>query len=170
MNKDFLKGLFFFAAGFLTARYLMKKAEIANPTTTVPNASSQQMGIAANIEGIVTNVKTWLKDNFSELSDTEAEGYAKEATGTTDVAGGQTGATAVAVDAAIFQNAQPIEEQKWVHQPISSGYGDLGYQQNANIFDNNIVRSLPDAYDIRQAIGEQRNMDAMQDHFTWSFN
>ena len=197
MNKDFLKGLLFFVVGFLTARYLMKQAAVLPiVNTNMPTVDTQQEGIAVNVDGIVNNVKTWLKENFPEMSDIELQGYAEQAIG---VASGSpdvnTDNPEVAGNYIIAENAsgyvRPYHDYEYRMQGLNDISRSVDSEDSKEIFPTGstivypgtknaytdrlgrrIVSRSPDANDMRMANGvDNRNkMGKLESDFKWSFN
>jgi hypothetical protein len=202
MDKDFFKGLLFFAGGFILARYLMKKTTIVDNTpfcgtgthidlTTgicvadVVNQQPQtnnQSGILDAVNSVVYNVSQWLKENFSELSESEVQTYAEQATGVSNESG-----TVAPVLPLQHTEVPDIENNTYIgSQLINEGTYSPTYQPTypQNEFGNSyqpgyndpfgrsaIVKEIPDALDMKMATGNNnRKMGAMQSDFTWSFN
>ena len=185
MDKDFFKGLLFFAAGFVVARYLMKKTLVVDNTpfcgtgTHLDTATGKcvadaagQPNVVANVNGILDNVATWLQTNFSDnnLTDEEAHTYAQQATGITPETTGATGDANIAVYQDI--HTDPLDNSQMGQQlPVISTYAPLGYQQNPN-FMGGIIENSPDMNDMRMATGSggRNKMGKLESNFTWSFN
>lgn len=160
MDKDFVKGLVFFAAGYLTARYVLTGKLLGLGSNTATNDTTES-GVASSVNKVVNNVKSWLKTNFPELNESEAITYAKEATGvTTDIQtlsngtepalGGNNGSGSIG---AIFLSGQPMNPNR-------------GYFRGQDI-----TMEAPDAWDMRYANGENElNNRSLESDFRWRFN
>jgi hypothetical protein len=182
MNKDLIKGLLFFAGGFIVARYLMKNTLLVDNTpfcgagTHLDTATGKCVPddpTAANesntVATIVDNVSGWLKTNYPELSDTEAQTYAQQATGV-DTTANADGSNVVNVN---IQNT-PQPQQTQGHPDIinidNPTYVERGYPAG------NILLRSPNANDMKMATGDgmdgvfKNSMGAVQSDFTWSFN
>jgi len=164
MDNSFLKGLLFFAAGYCTASYLLTGKLFGSVTKTT---DTTEAGIAANVNKVVNNVKSWLKTNFPELNESEAIGFAKEATGV------KTSPTDASVDDMVDDGTEPA------YGGTDAGSGSIGaifltnqpLNPNRGYFQQqDITSEAPDAWDMRYANGENPNQRSLESDFRWSFN
>jgi len=167
MDNSFFKGLLFFAAGYCTASYLLTGKLFGSVVKTTDTTETTEAGVAANVNKVVNNVKSWIKTNFadSNLTDAEVETFAKEATGvkTTNqtITGSESGS----------DGTEPA------YDGTDAGSGHIGaiFMSNYPMNPNNqyfrgqdITGYSPDSNNMRYANGYNRR--SLESDFRWSFN
>lgn len=158
MDKNFFKGLLLFAAGYLTARWLIK-----NGTTAVPGTSEVQTG-GVNLDGVLQNVKSWISTNFPEVGESDAIEAAKEAVGL------KTGQELYPGNN-VSIGVDPTTGNETVMNANGQELSFNQYQSDGILGGGGFSRFSPDKNDFFQAKGGRKTLTGkIQDDYTWSFN